>query len=80
MLPKETREVRGMVKDKFPKEIFVFLEHRGGTIFDIEARDSLDGAAHGLSPGESMNISTYVLKEKHAFTVKLHRKVSKKKG
>lgn len=49
-----------MAKSKFPKEIFVYLDRKGDD-FDIEARDSLLGAAYGLNAGETMRIAKYVL-------------------
>jgi hypothetical protein len=51
-----------ITKAKFPKEIFVWLDERTGG-FNIEASDSLDGAAYGLSPGDDILIGRYVLAE-----------------
>lgn len=58
---------------KFPKEIFVWLDERTDG-FNIEASDSLDGAAYGLSPGDEMHIAKYVLDEDSPgrYVAKLH--------
>ncbi len=61
-----------MTKRKFPQEIFVYLDRKGDD-FDIEARDSLEAAAYGLSAGETMQIAKYVLQdEPGTYVAKLH--------